>query len=53
MCDFSQLLDELCHCLYVMFPPFQQLIAETGDVLFDLFQFPYEAVGEKASEYVL
>ena len=39
MHDFSQLPDELCQCLHVVVGPFQQLVAETGDVLFDLLQF--------------
>lgn len=39
MHDFSQLPDEFCQSLHVLVPPFQQLIAKAGDVLFDLFQF--------------
>lgn len=39
MHDFSQLPDEFCQSLHVVVPPFQQLIAKTRDVLFDLLQF--------------
>lgn len=44
----SQLPDELCQCFHVLVPPLQQLIAEAGDVLFDLFQFTCGTVGETA-----
>lgn len=37
--DFSQLANELCQRLHVVVRPLQKLIAEAGDVLFDLLQF--------------
>lgn len=52
MHDFSQLPDEFCQSLHVLVPSFQQLKAETGDVLFDLFQFTCETVSEPQSNEV-
>lgn len=48
--DFSQLPDEFCQCLHVMVAPFQQFVAKTGDVLFDLFQFTCGAVSKMESK---
>lgn len=52
MHDFIQLPDELFQGLHLMVPHFQQLIAKTGDVLFDLFQFTCGTVSKTACDNV-